>query len=161
MKWSDPNIWAPDQAKLCGKYNVVKFQQPNVVASKRYLLLFQNGRTARNWKLKETRHIIPEWKCARPKRLSVQFHTHFPSDAKRTMLLDPVAAADTADNADTADIHILTVRNVCCPATMLQWQFWYLLFSAFRHIIFQRFQLLDVFIASIPHCKNWLRTFLH
>jgi len=99
---------------------VVKFQQPNVVASKRYLLLFQNGRTAQNWKLKGTRHIIPEWKCALPKRLPVQFHTHFPSDAKRTMLLDPVAAADIADNADTADIHILTVRNVCCPATMLQ-----------------------------------------
>lgn len=39
------------------------------------------------------------------------------------MLLDPVAAADIADDADIADIHILTVRNVCCPVTMQQWQF--------------------------------------
>jgi hypothetical protein len=53
-------------------------------------------------------------------RLPLQFHTHYPSDANRTMLLDPVAAADIADDADIADIHILTVRNVCCPVTMQQ-----------------------------------------
>ena len=53
-------------------------------------------------------------------------HTHFPSDANRAMSQDRAvaAAADIADNADTADIHILTVRNVCCPVTMQQWQFW-------------------------------------
>ena len=68
--------------------------------------------------LKETRHITPQWKYALPKRLPVQCHTHFPSYANRMMLMDPVAAADVADSADTADIHILTVRNVCCPVTM-------------------------------------------
>jgi hypothetical protein len=58
--------------------------------------------------------------------------SYTPSDANRKMLLDPVAAADIANNADTADIannadtadiHTLTVRNVCCPVTMQQRQF--------------------------------------
>ena len=82
-----------------------------------YLPLFQNSKTARDWKLKETRHIIPETKCASPKRLSncqrlpVQFYIHFPSDTNRTTFLDPVAAADIADTADitdTADIADIT-----------------------------------------------------
>jgi hypothetical protein len=63
------------------------------------------------------------------KRVAVQFHINFPSDANRTMLLDPAAAAAAAaaDNADTSDSFVY-IRDF--------------LFLAFQHIIFQRFQLL-------------------
>ena len=93
-----------NQTELCGKDNAMTLQQ-----TESYLPLFQNSKTARDWKLKETRHIIPETKCASPKRLSncqrlpVQFYIHFPSDTNRTTFLDPVAAADIADTADITD----------------------------------------------------------
>ena len=101
-----------NQTELCGKDNAMTLQQ-----TESYLPLFQNSKTARDWKLKETRHIIPETKCASLKRLSncqrlpVQFYIHFPSDTNRTTFLDPVAAADIADTADitdTADIADIT-----------------------------------------------------
>jgi hypothetical protein len=157
MKWSDPKSRAPDRVKLCARYNAVKIRQPNVAASKRYLPLFQDGRTARDWKLKETRHIIPEWKWALPKRLPVQFHTHFPSDANRTMLLDLVAADDDADTWYSHP-HAMSEMSAVLPKCNIH----DFLFLAIRHIIFRKVSVASsVLIASISHCKNLLCTFLH